>query len=342
MPAPAASSPLARVVAWLGGASFVAALATGAWCFGVVLAAPAPGSGARPLAVLWNVVAFTIFAGHHSVMARTRAKTWIRTVVPPVLERSIYVWVASWLFIALCLSWQRVPGVLYTATGWTAWGLWRCCRRPAWCSRWPGPGCSTAGPRRHPAGAWAGAAVRHPHGVAVHRRAAPDLLGWALIVFGASPMTVDRMVWALVSTLYPSSSPCLGRSVAFPLPRGQRLGVLPAGALADGAGAVLARLSRAPRARRLKSSTLGSPSSWSRTRARGASRNLEPLAARLTGEFVVDAIRWSRSEELGAVDFVGIRRHRSSSCGASSASGSRSCACTGDTSSARCAVPAVR
>ena len=30
----------------------------------------------------------------------------------------------------------------------------------------------------------------------------PIYLGWALIVFGASPMTVDRAVWALVSTLY--------------------------------------------------------------------------------------------------------------------------------------------
>jgi protein-S-isoprenylcysteine O-methyltransferase Ste14 len=202
MPAPAASSPLARVVAWLGGASFVAALATGAWCFGVVLAAPAPGSGARPLAVLWNVVAFTIFAGHHSVMARTRAKTWIRTVVPPVLERSIYVWVASWLFIALCLSWQRVPGVLYTATGWTAWGLWLL--------QAAGVVFTVAGARvldgldlagiRQVLGpaqpsdirmVWPFTVVRHP-----------IYLGWALIVFGASPMTVDRMVWALVSTLY--------------------------------------------------------------------------------------------------------------------------------------------
>jgi methanethiol S-methyltransferase len=198
----AASSSLTRVVAWLGGLSFVAALATGAWCFGVVLATPAPGRGTRPLAVLWNVVAFTIFAAHHSVMARTRAKTWIQTVVPPALERSVYVWVASWLFIALCLSWQRVPGVVYTATGWTASVLTLvqvtgvvftlAAARVL-------DGLELAGIRQALGSprpldirvVWPFTVVRHP-----------IYLGWALLVFGASPMTVDRLVWASVSTLY--------------------------------------------------------------------------------------------------------------------------------------------
>ena len=123
MPPTAVASLPARAVAWLGGACFVAALAVGVWFFGVVLAEPAPGAGARPRLMLWNVVAFTIFAGHHSVMARTRAKAWVQSVVPPALERSSYVWVASLLFIALCLTWQRVPGVLYTASGWLGWLL---------------------------------------------------------------------------------------------------------------------------------------------------------------------------------------------------------------------------
>jgi methanethiol S-methyltransferase len=202
MPPPAASSPLTRAVAWLGGACFVAALATGAWHVGVVFATPAPGTGVRPLALLWNVLAFTIFAAHHSVMARTRAKDWIRAVVPPALERSLYVWVASLLFIALCLSWQRVPGVLYTATGWTAWAL-GAMQVAGLVFTLAGArvldGLDLAGIRQvlgppRPADirvVWPFTVVRHP-----------IYLGWALLVFGASPMTVDRLVWALVSTLY--------------------------------------------------------------------------------------------------------------------------------------------
>lgn len=195
-------SPLTRAVAWLGGAAFVAALATGAWYVGVVFATPASGTGLRPLALIWNVLAFTIFAAHHSVMARTRAKDWIRTVVPPALERSLYVWVASLLFIALCMSWQRVPGVLYTANGWAAWAL-RAMQMGGIVFTLAGArvldGLELAGIRQvlgppRPAdirAVWPFTVVRHP-----------IYLGWALLVFGVSPMTVDRLVWALVSTLY--------------------------------------------------------------------------------------------------------------------------------------------
>ena len=42
-----------------------------------------------------NVVLFTVFALHHSIMARTGAKAWITRLLPPDLERSVYVWIAS-------------------------------------------------------------------------------------------------------------------------------------------------------------------------------------------------------------------------------------------------------
>lgn len=199
---PAGSPPFARAVAWLGGACFVLALATGAWFFGVVLAAPGPGNGVRPLAIAWNVAAFTIFAGHHSLMARTHAKAWVQSLVPPTLERSAYVWVASLLFVGLCATWQRVPGVLYTATGWAAWALAA--------AQTLGVVFTAAGARvldglelagiRQVTGpprvseirvVWPFTVVRHP-----------IYLGWVLLVFGATPMTVDRAVWALTSTLY--------------------------------------------------------------------------------------------------------------------------------------------
>jgi len=197
-----ASSPPARAVAWLGGACFVAALLTGAWTFGVVLATPAPGEGLRLRAMLWNVAAFTIFAGHHSLMARSRAKVWVQRLVPPALERSVYVWVASLLFIWLCWTWQRVPGVLYAAAGWPGW-LLLLMQGAGLVVTLAGArvldGLDLAGIRqvtRPPRPSdirtvWPFTVVRHP-----------IYLGWALIVFGASPMTVDRAVWALVSTLY--------------------------------------------------------------------------------------------------------------------------------------------
>jgi methanethiol S-methyltransferase len=202
MPPTAVASLPARAVAWLGGACFVAALAVGVWFFGVVLAEPAPGAGARPLLMLWNVVAFTIFAGHHSVMARSRAKAWVQTVVPPALERSSYVWVASLLFIALCLTWQRVPGVLYTASGWLGW-LLLIVQGAGLLVTMAGArvldGLELAGIRqvtRPPAPmdirvVWPFTLVRHP-----------IYLGWALLVFGAPVMTVDRAVWAVTSTAY--------------------------------------------------------------------------------------------------------------------------------------------
>ena len=56
------------------------------------------------------MILFTIFALHHSIMARTGAKAWITRLSRPVLERSVYVWIASLLFLAVCWLWQPLPG----------------------------------------------------------------------------------------------------------------------------------------------------------------------------------------------------------------------------------------
>jgi methanethiol S-methyltransferase len=76
----------------------------------------APTGPAWP-AVLFNVVLFTVFALHHSILARTPAKAWVTRTWPPALERSLYVWVASLLFILVCALWQPVPGVLWDVQG---------------------------------------------------------------------------------------------------------------------------------------------------------------------------------------------------------------------------------
>lgn len=194
--------PIGRAFAWLGGALFVVALFTGGRWFVVTLAHPAETAVPLPAALAWNVALFSLFALHHSVLARTRAKTWITRAVPPALERSVYVWIASLLFLAVCVLWQRVPGVLYTASG--------AVRGFLMAIQVAGVGLTIAGARvldglelagvRQAIGrlrpsdirvVWPFTLVRHP-----------IYLGWLLMVGAASPMTLDRAVFAAVSVLY--------------------------------------------------------------------------------------------------------------------------------------------
>ena len=44
--------------------------------------------------------------------ARTGAKAWVARVVGADLERSVYVWIASLLYLAVCLLWQPLPGMV--------------------------------------------------------------------------------------------------------------------------------------------------------------------------------------------------------------------------------------
>ena len=196
------AGPAGRMFAWLGGALFVAALFTAGRWFVVTLAQPAETAGPRAAALAWNVALFSVFALHHSVLARTRAKAWITRAVPPALERSVYVWIASLLLLAVCLLWQRVPGVLYTADGAARWILMAI--------QVAGVGLTIAGARvldglelagvRQAIGrlrpsdirvVWPFTLVRHP-----------IYLGWLLMVGAASPMTLDRAVFAAVSVGY--------------------------------------------------------------------------------------------------------------------------------------------
>jgi methanethiol S-methyltransferase len=74
-------------------------------------------TGAAAPAVFFNVVLFSVFALHHSIFARSGAKGWVRRTFPPSLERSVYVWIASLLFIAVCGLWQPVPGLAWEVQG---------------------------------------------------------------------------------------------------------------------------------------------------------------------------------------------------------------------------------
>jgi protein-S-isoprenylcysteine O-methyltransferase Ste14 len=116
---------LARVYAFVAAALFLTSLVAGVWLYlslGSPPAAPSP-SVSPAAAVLVNVLLFGLFAIHHSLLARTHAKAWLTRLIPPSLERSTYVLIASLLFLLVIVAWQPVPGLWYRLEGWPAWLL---------------------------------------------------------------------------------------------------------------------------------------------------------------------------------------------------------------------------
>jgi protein-S-isoprenylcysteine O-methyltransferase Ste14 len=196
----------ALAIAWTGGGVFAASLAWFVYCYVVRFGRPAP-PGHLLSPILANILLFSVFALHHSVLARSRAKLAIRRIVPAELERSLYTWVASLLFLGVCTWWRPVPGVLYELHG-----VWRA---GAWALQLAGilltvrasgaidvldlagvraveRAAGTKTPTRPPLttrGAYA--FVRHPL-----------YFAWALFVFSAPTMTGTRACFAVVSTAY--------------------------------------------------------------------------------------------------------------------------------------------
>lgn len=107
--------PVHRVIRIGGFAVFVAALAICAWWWTSRAAHGEPAGGVP--AAAFDTALFICFAAHHSVCARPWAKQLIERVVPASLVRSAYVWIASLLLVVVCVAWQPIGGVFYTATG---------------------------------------------------------------------------------------------------------------------------------------------------------------------------------------------------------------------------------
>src|SRR4051794_27666157 len=99
---------------WTGGALFVGALAFCGYSYGVTWGRTAPVSLAAAGA---DALLFSVFALHHSLFARESIKGWFSRVVPEPLLRSVYVWLASLLLIAVCVAWQPVGGEVVRHTG---------------------------------------------------------------------------------------------------------------------------------------------------------------------------------------------------------------------------------
>jgi protein-S-isoprenylcysteine O-methyltransferase Ste14 len=190
-------SVLQRAFAWAGGAMFVASLAWCTWWFLFVLDRRQPPSSWPPLVV--DAILVTIFALHHSVFAREPVKRAMTAAIPEGLLRSVYVWIASVLLILVCVLWQPLGGELYDITGWPALAL--AAVQVAGILvivesvRTIDP-LELAGIR--PAAGADGLQTRGVYRLVRH----PIYFGWVLAVFGAAHMTRDRLVFAVLTTMY--------------------------------------------------------------------------------------------------------------------------------------------
>lgn len=194
-----------RVFAWTGAALFVIAL--GFFLFSYLLrfalAEPRPPA-ATPIVI--NVLLFSAFALHHSVFARQRVRAWMARRVPPHLERSVYVWIASLLLIAVCYWWQPVGGILWRADGWAwwllhaiqAWGIWLTLRSAAIIDVFDLAGVRHLGRGSRGSPGTIDFKTTGPYGWVRH----PIYSGWFLLVWGVGTMTGTRLTFAAISSLY--------------------------------------------------------------------------------------------------------------------------------------------
>jgi protein-S-isoprenylcysteine O-methyltransferase Ste14 len=203
-PAAADAGTGARLFAFAGGALFLAALIYGVYCYAFVFGATAGTAYTVAGPVTIDVALFSIFAAHHSLFARSGLKARVSGLVSSRLERSVYVWLASALFIIVCAAWRAVPGDL-----WTVNRLWS---YPLIAMQLSGivvtyvasrrlDVLSLAGIRQASGGATTapvGLLDTGLYGLVRH----PIYFGWVLMVWPTPHMTGTRMVFAAVSTLY--------------------------------------------------------------------------------------------------------------------------------------------
>ncbi len=190
-----------KLFRWSGALVFLLSLLSFAWVYGIRLRRePIPVDGSTAVDATINVVLFTIFALHHSIMARTGAKASLTRIVPADLERSVYVWIASLLFLATCWMWRPLPGVTWQTRG---PGL------ALYAVQLFGVALTLAAARV--VGVWELAGLQQPdHSRPIEFRADgpfaivrhPIYLGWVLMVFATPVMTTSQLLFAAVSTLY--------------------------------------------------------------------------------------------------------------------------------------------
>jgi methanethiol S-methyltransferase len=199
---------IARVFSIAGGLLFASSIGYFLWFYLFGLDRRAPSMPALSALTL-NVALFSIFALHHSLFARTPMRAWMARNVSPRLERTIYVWIASVSFFAVCLFWQPAGAPIWDAHGPARWllraaqfagiGFTLLAARAL-------DGMSLAGIRQldrplPPSGVEASTAtLQHtgPYGVVRH----PIYLGWLLIVWPAPSFTPSHALFAAITSAY--------------------------------------------------------------------------------------------------------------------------------------------
>jgi protein-S-isoprenylcysteine O-methyltransferase Ste14 len=191
-----------QALAWAGGIVFAGSLGYLVYFYAIVLSSPDGDAGRALVHAAIDIGLFSAFAAHHSLLARTGAKASLARFVPPAAERTVYVWTASLLLVAVCVLWQPVPGAFYEVPG-----VWRL---PFYALQLVGAVLTIRS-----------AGVIDPLELAGIRQAAarpsrdvlqvvgpfrvvrhPIYLGWMLMVFAAPTMTVNRLLFATISSAY--------------------------------------------------------------------------------------------------------------------------------------------
>lgn len=162
-------------------------------------------------AITADVVLFSVFALHHSLFARDLFRKSIVRLVG-TLERSVYVWVASALFIAVCALWRPVAGVAWRVNQPVlAWsivaaqivGMWLSLRSAFLIDIRELSGLKQLDEDTVQVGRFLSDPpiefkARGPYGWVRH----PIYSGWLLIVFAVPVMTLTRLVFAVTSSVY--------------------------------------------------------------------------------------------------------------------------------------------
>jgi methanethiol S-methyltransferase len=195
--------PLRTAMALGGGLVFAGSLLYFTWQYAVGFDAPVTADN-QVFPIVIDVLLFSTFAMHHSLFARSGAKHALTRVIPPALERSAYVWIASVMFIATCALWQPVPGVIWHVEGAGSTAL-RIVQLAAV--------IFTLAAARHldildlsgirqalalPANRPMKLDEHGPYGLVRH----PIYLGWVFMVWPAPVMNSTRLVFAAISTVY--------------------------------------------------------------------------------------------------------------------------------------------
>ncbi len=197
-----------RAVAWIGALLFAGSLGYFAYFYAVVLGRVVEPAADPAVAAAWNVALFSLFALHHSVLARSGAKQWVARLLPAELERSVYVSIASLLFLAVCTWWQPLPGVVWEIRGPVRFafsaaqlaGVVLTLRAAAIIDIRDLAGLTdvTRTTTRAGHGGPVVFTTTGPYGWLRH----PIYLGWVLVVCVAPTMTAGRALFAGISSLY--------------------------------------------------------------------------------------------------------------------------------------------